>query len=170
VDIRPETPEDAKAIAEVVAAAFGRELEATLVQAIRACDRFVPDLSLVALVEAQVVGHIMFSYADLVGEADVWRVLLLSPLAVLPEFQRRGVGSALVKGALRVADERHEPLVIVEGIPAYYPRLGFKRAQTIGIEPPHPVPDGAFLAIPLSSYDPALRGKVIYPSAFDIAV
>jgi putative acetyltransferase len=88
-------------------------------------------------------------------------------MSVAPDRQRTGIGSALVNEALRRADERGEPLVLVLGHPGYYPRFGFGRASTLGITPPDPeIRDEVFMAIPLRAYDPALRGRVTFPPAF----
>ncbi len=163
--IRREAEADHAAIAEVTQAAFGKEDEARLVEAIRASDEFVPQLSLVAEVDGRVVGHIMFSYSVLEGSDT--RLLQLSPLSVSPERQGHGIGSALVRKALRLADEQGEPLVLVLGHPTYYPRFGFRPASTLGLLPPNPDWDEAFLAIPLAAYDPSLRGRVTFASPFD---
>jgi putative acetyltransferase len=162
--IRPETGRDEAAIAEVTAAAFGKQREARIVDAIRRSDRFVPELSLVAELEGVVVGHLMLSYVDL--DDDSRRVLELGPMSVAPERQRSGIGSALVEEALRRADDRGEPLVLVLGHPTYYPRFGFRPASTLGIVPPPGVRDEAFMAVPLRAYDPSLRGQVVLPPAF----
>jgi putative acetyltransferase len=98
------------------------------------------------------------------------RVLELGPMSVLPANQRRGVGAKLIREAIRRADERGEPLVLVLGHPWYYPRFGFRPASTLGIEPPDPsLPDEVFMALPLKAYDPALRGRVVFPPAFQSA-
>jgi putative acetyltransferase len=162
--IRPETGRDEAAIAEVTTAAFAKQREARIVDAIRRSDRFVPELSLVAEVEGVVVGHVMLSYVDL-GD-DSRRVLELGPMSVAPERQRSGVGSALVEEALRRGDDRGEPLVLVLGHPTYYPRFGFRPASTLGIVPPPEITDEVFMAVPLRAYDPSLRGQVVLPPAF----
>jgi putative acetyltransferase len=163
--IRPETPADCDAVFSVQEAAFGKAAEARLVDAIRASDRYVPELSLVAEEDGEVVGHVMLSYVDL----DDTRVLTLSPIGVRPDRQGRGIGGALVREALRRADERGEPLVVLEGNPAYYGRFGFRPAGELGIELATPAPEGAFQAIPLRAYDPELSGRLVYPPAFDVA-
>ena len=160
--IRPERPEDVAAIRELTHAAFGRELEALIPERVRATDRFVPELSLVAEEDGEVVGHVLLSEFDL----GATRVLQLGPLSVAPERQRRGIGSALVHEALARADARGEPLVLLEGDPAYYGRFGFRPAAELGIEAPEGVPARYFQAVPLQSYDPSLRGRVAYPDAF----
>ena len=87
-------------------------------------------------------------------------------LSVCPERQGKGIGGDLVRTALGIADELNEPLVLVLGFPAYYRRFGFQRASAFGIAPPDGIPDDAWMAVTLSSYSPALRGKVIWPPAF----
>jgi predicted N-acetyltransferase YhbS len=161
--IRPERADDRDAIEAVTRAAFGKEQEVRMIEAIRASNGFVPDLSLVVEVDGRVAGHVLLSYVEL-GEG---RVLELGPIGVLPEVQRQGIGSALVREALERADALGEPLVLVLGHPWYYPRFGFVRASTLGIEPPgERIPDEAWMAIPLSGYGPGLRGRVVFPPAF----
>ena len=162
--IRPERPEDFDAIHAIVEAAFGQPDEAHLVRRLRASDVYVPELALVAEADGEVVGHIMLTYADLDGR----RVLSLAPLAVQPGRQRDGIGIALTHEALAKADARDEPLVIVLGHPTYYPRFGFEPARRHGIEPPDPqIPDDVFMVARLRAYDPALRGRITYPPAFE---
>jgi len=88
---------------------------------------------------------------------------------VAPHRQRKGIGSALVREALRLADGRGEPLVLVLGHPSYYSRFGFRPASEIGIRPPDPeIPDAAFMAAELRSYDPKLHGRVLFPPAYSV--
>jgi putative acetyltransferase len=169
VIVRPETPADHDAIRKVNDEAFGEEIDAKLVDAIRASDRFVPELSLVAVAEGQTVGHVISSYVDV--EPGARRVLQVGPLAVLPSHQRRGIGTTLMEETIRIADARREPLLLIEGNPAYYERFGFTRADAIGVEPP-PEARGPqyFMVRALTSYDPAFRGRAIYPAeTFGIA-
>jgi len=167
VIIRAETEADFPGIAAVNVAAFNEQNEAELIDLIRRTDLFVPELSLVALDNDEVVGHVMFSYMALeTGEGDL-PILDLAPLAVLPARQGQGIGSALTRHGLELAERRGEPLVLVEGIPAYYPRFGFERASRHGILSPSPqIPDEAFMVKLLSNYDPKFRGRVRYPPAF----
>jgi len=169
VIIRPETAADYDAIRKVNDEAFGDPLEAKLVDAIRESDRFLPELSLVAVSEGQTHGHVISSYVDV--EPGARRVLQVGPLAVLPSHQRRGIGSALIEETIRIADARGEPLLLIEGNLKYYERFGFTRADALEIEPP-PEAHGPqyFMIRPLASYDPAFRGRAIYPcETFGIA-
>jgi putative acetyltransferase len=166
--IRAEAPKDDEEIARVTAAAFGKEREARIVDAIRDSDGYVPELSLVAELDGHIVGHAMLSYVGLAGEER--RLLELGPLSVAPQQQRQGIGSALVRESLRQADERGEPLVLVLGHAEYYPRFGFRPARELGIEPPDPkIRDQFFLAIPLRAYDTTIQGRVVFPPAYDVA-
>ena len=133
VMVRPEELQHHDAVRGVVAAAFGSPVEAALVDAIRESGVYVPAWSLVAVVRDQVVGHVMVSVA-LVREDDVERsVANLSPLAVHPDHQRRGIGSALVRGVVPIVDAAGAPLIVLEGDPAFYSRFGFEHSVPLGI-------------------------------------
>jgi putative acetyltransferase len=163
VIVRAETPADREDIRRVVDEAFGDTITSVIVEAIWASDRFVPDLSLVAVSAGQRVGHVISSYVDLLVP-DTRRVLQVGPLAVVPPHQRRGIGTALMEETIRVADERGEPLLLIEGNPAYYGRFGFTRADEHGIEmPPESRGPQFFMLRPLDAYDSTLRGRAVYP-------
>lgn len=168
--IREVTPADHDAVRRVVDAAFGDEPVSTMVAGIRASELHRPELELLAEAEGEVVGHVMISGTTLRGEAGERTVAMLTPLAVLPESQRQGIGSALVAAVLAAADDLDEPLVVLEGSPAYYGRRGFTSAAERGITIPIPdwaPPEAAQVAL-LSAYDPAdpsLRGEIVYPPA-----
>ena len=145
---------------------------APLVEAIRATVWYLPDLALVADVPAEpgapIVGHVMISGTELATE-DEQRIpiLMLSPLGVLPDHQRRGIGLGLSRAVLALADARPEPLVVVQGHPTYYPRLGFVRGRTIGVLPPEHLGaiDRAWM-VRRRRGAPVVRGRVVYPQAF----
>ncbi len=159
--VRAERSEDDDAIASVVEAAFGSPDEARLVEGFRASAGYLPELALVAEIDGAIVGHVMFTLAELVGGTSI---LMLSPLAVRPDRQRQGIGSALVRKGLRISAQRTEPLVIVEGDPRYYSRFGFVAASELGLERPHEtIPEAAFQAVRLPAYVDQARGRVIYP-------
>ena len=163
VVVRPENADDYAAVAAVTEAAFGKPGERRMIEAIRASDGYVPDLSLVADEGGEIVGHVILSYVSLTNGT---RLLELGPISVRPERQREGIGGALIRDALAIADERGEPLVLVLGHPSYYPRFGFERASTLGISPPEGIPDEPWMAIKLSAYRPEIRGQVVLPASF----
>ena len=167
--IRPERDADQPVIAEVVRAAFvGHPDEVALfVERIRASEQFVPELALVAEDSSGVIAHVMLSWVGLDSGSRA-RILNLTPMSVRPDRQCSGVGSRLIRDALGRAEAAGEPAVMVEGIPAYYPRFGFERASTLGFISPHPkIPDEAFMVKRLPGYNPALAGRIVYPAAFD---
>lgn len=167
--IRPETPADFDAIRAVVAAAFTSDVEAKLVDDIRSDPCYRPELALVAEEDGEIVGHVMINHAELHDGETVHRIAMLSPLAVAPARQKDGIGSALVRGAVARTDALGDPVMVLEGSPAYYPRFGFVDARTLGItiHLPDWAPPEAGQALPLSAYDPALRGTVVYPPPFE---
>jgi putative acetyltransferase len=171
VIIRPEKPDDHAAIRTVIDEAFGDTITGDIVVAIRATDRFVPELSLVAVSGGQTLGHVISSYVDVTAVPDTKRLLQVGPLAVLPSHQRQGVGSALMQETIRIADEHGEPLLLIEGNPAYYGRFGFTRADEQGIEPPpEALAARYFMMRRLAAYDESIRGRAVYPpETFGIA-
>jgi putative acetyltransferase len=127
----------------------------------------VPELAVVAEDATGVIGHVMLSWVGLESTLRD-RILNLTPMSVRPDRQRAGVGSALILDVLGRAERAGEPAVMVEGIPAYYPRFGFERASALGFIAPHAkIPDAAFMVKRLPGYDPALAGRIVYPAAFD---
>jgi putative acetyltransferase len=171
VEIRRERPEDIPAIRNVNDRAFGQPNEGAVVDQLReTCEGF---LSFVAVVEGQVVGHILFTPAIL--EVDGGGEILgkgLAPVAVLPELQRQGIGIELSNAGLAAIRQTPCPFVIVLGHPEYYPRFGFERASQHGIRTQYEgVPDEAFMILVLD--EAALHGKsgvARYRSEFDAAV
>lgn len=164
--VRTETPAYHQAVSAVLEAAFAGPSEALLVDLIRRSEHFEPGLSLVADAGGPVVGHVLFSRVGFRGKGPA-EIYCLAPLAVHPDHQRAGAGTALVEEGLRRLDEMGEPLVVLEGIPAYYPRFGFERGSLHGLTVPDPrVPDEAFMIRRLSAYDPSITGRPVYPPAF----
>ena len=169
MSIRPELPGDHDAVDGVVRAAFAHHPDevSLLVERIRASDNYVPELALLAEDESGVIAHVLLSFVQIEGGSRP-ELLNLSPMSVRPDRQRIGVGSRLIRDLLGRAEGAAEPAVLVEGIPAYYPRFGFERASPLGFVAPHAsIPDDAFMVKRLPGYEPALAGKVVYPPAFD---
>ena len=169
VTIRVEREDDHAAIAEVVEAAFGSPAEARLVEEIRRSEFFIPALSLVAERDRRVVGHVMISLAGVDDGEQRHPIAMLSPLAVEPSVQRHGIGSALVRAVTAGAAARGEPVVVLEGSPAFYGRLGFEPAADHGLILPLPswAPPQAGQVMRLGSDRKLPCGRVIYPPAFD---
>jgi putative acetyltransferase len=164
--IRREVPADAGAIRAVHAAAFARDgsaspPEVALVDQLRECDGWIPELSLVA-VDPGVVGHVVCTRAQ-VGDHPA---LGLGPLGVRPDRQRQGVGSALMHAVLGAADARDEPVVVLLGS-RYYRRFGFVDAARLGIVPPTSEWASHFQARPLAAYDAAAVGVFRYAEPFE---
>ena len=145
--IRHEEPRDIAAIRQVNEQAFGGSGEANAIEALR--DRGTATLSLVAEIDDRVVGHLFFTPAAIETADHTWPALGLAPLAVLPEYQRQGIGSALMKAGLAECGRLGYERVIVLGHPSYYPRFGFMRASLYGIRPEWEVPDEAFMVLEL---------------------
>lgn len=165
--IRPEIPSDRESIYRVNHEAFGQEVESRLVDALRLSSAFIPELSLVALEDSEIVGHILFTRLTLRDDSVTHPALALAPMAVSPAWQRRGIGSALVRRGLADARELGHRVVIVVGHPSYYPRFGFQPAKPFGIHPPFDVPEDAFLVLELQpgALD-GVHGRVEYPPEF----
>ena len=164
--MRVERPGDVEAIRRVNEAAFGQPLEARIVAALRRAGAVTA--SLVASVDGAVVGHILFSPVVIRGEGAEGEAVGLGPMAVLPAFQRRGVGSALVRAGLELLRDAGHPAVVVLGHPGYYPRFGFRRASDFGIRWEHEAPDEAFMALELRAGALAgLAGVVSYRPELD---
>lgn len=168
-EIRQERPDDVEAISDVVREAFGREFEATVVQRLRSSKGFAPELSLVAIEDGSVVGHVMVTKLDIAADdGTTIPTTILAPLAVAPSHQNRGIGRALTAAVLGAARAGGHRSMILVGHPAYYPRLGFKPASTWGVRLSMPVPDDVFMAIELvPGALGSARGVVTLPSAFD---
>lgn len=126
MSVRLELTADRNAVHHLNQAAFGQEDEANLVDELRAGG--YARLSLVAEDEGQLVGHILFSDLPIHTPGGVVDALALAPMAVLPGYQRRGIGSALVREGLRLAEQRGHRIVVVLGHLDYYPRFGFSPA------------------------------------------
>ncbi|MGW1868261.1 GNAT family N-acetyltransferase [Streptomyces mauvecolor] len=157
---------DRAAVRAVNLAAFPTADEADLVDALRDDPAWIPGLSMVAEApDGTVVGHALLTRCR-VGDAPA---LALAPVAVAPECQRTGAGSAAVRAALDAARELGEDLVLVLGHPDYYPRFGFTPASGLGIRAPFDVPDEAMMALRLRpDGPPAPTGVISYPAPFGV--
>jgi putative acetyltransferase len=145
IEIRPEKPLDADAIRAVNTAAFGQPQEADVIDKLRCnCAEL---LSLVALINSRVVGHILFSPVTLNAEHKAIEGMGLAPIAVLPAYQKQGIGSALIRSGLAQLKNTRCPFVIVLGHADYYPRFGFEPASGYDIRSEWDVPNDAFMIL-----------------------
>lgn len=167
--IRKEEPKDYEIIYSVVKDAFdsaehsdGNEQD--LVNALRKGEAFIPDLSLVAEINGKIVGHIMFTRAK-VGEDTV---LVLAPLSVLPEYQRKGIGISLIKEGHKIANKLGYAYSVVLGSQRYYPKTGYLPADKFGIKPSFDVPNENFMAYKIKEDASDIHGIIKYAKEFGI--
>lgn len=139
--IREALDSELNTVLSVEADAFGYEKEANLVRDLLGDPTARPYLSLLAFEGDKAVGHILFTRARLDGDGDSRPVMLLAPLAVVPDHQGKGIGGALIKHGLQMLSEAGVELVFVLGHPGYYPRYGFQPAGRLGLDAPYPIPE-----------------------------
>jgi len=162
--IRAERDNDRDAVHAVNVSAFETPSEANLVDTLR--EQAQPVVSIVAEENGKVVGHIMFSAVSLSGYPDL-KMMGLAPMAVVPEHQRQGIGSALVRAGLEQCRQLGSTAVVVLGHPGYYPRFGFSPSSRFGIDSEYEVPEEVFMAIELQPEAlSATTGRVKYHAAF----
>ncbi len=153
--IRPETPEDADSIRHVNQQAFGQEDESKLVEKLR--NNGVLTISLVAVQDNEIIGHIAFSPVKVESERSSFEAIALAPMAVLPAHQRKGIGSQMVRAGLEECRRLGHEVVVLVGHPDYYPRFGFMPAKPGGIDCEFEVPEEAWMILELRAG--ALAGR-----------
>jgi putative acetyltransferase len=165
--IRPESAGDAAAIYEVNERGFARPNEAELVDLLRAGTARIPELSLVAESNSRIVGHCLFSRASIEISLDDHGILALGPIVVIPEYQRRGIGSALIEHGLQAARALGFRGVILIGHPGYYPRFGFRPAADFGLTCEFEVPGDVFMTLPLVPEGfTGINGRILFAPPF----
>ena len=161
--IRKETPVDTVAIREVNRLAFGGGAEARLVDRLR--DEGLVICSLVAEEPGRIVGHILFSKLQIETPDGLILGAALAPMAVVPDRQRQGIGSELVRAGLDLCGQVGVAVVVVLGHPAYYPRFGFSAERARCLQSPYS--GDAFMALELKPEAlSGVAGTVRYPAAF----
>lgn len=165
--VRAERVGEAGEVARVVGSAFGEGNRARGVVVADLWAEVVSDglafASLVAELEGSVVGHVGLSHAWLDARRELVDIWLLSPLSVVPGYQRRGVGSALLAAAVETAHHGAAPMLVLEGSPDYYGARGFERASAHGIAPASVrTPDAASQVVIFDDHQAWMTGQVIY--------
>jgi len=169
VSIRRELPQDIDSIRYVNEQAFGQKQEANLVDELR--NRGVVTLSLAAIIQDHIVGHILFSPVTVNSEISSFEAITLAPMAVLPEYQRKGIGSQLVYAGIEECGILGHEVVVVLGHPDYYPRFGFVPARPKGIECEFEAPDEAWMILEIRNGALAgRRGTVTFQPEFHKAM
>ena len=167
--IRQENKNDYEEVYNVIKTAFetaehsdGNEQD--LVVALRKSDNFIPELSLVAVMDNKIVGYILFTKIKIGKQEE----LALAPLGVLPEYQKQGIGRTLIQEGNKKAKELGYHYSVVLGSDKYYPKIGYVSAKEYGIVAPFDVPDENFMAIKLNDTDIEIKGIVQYAKEFGI--
>ena len=169
IAIRAEAPEDVAAIEEVISRAYAEipysdHTEQVMVERLRSSSHFIPKLSLVALLDSQVVGHILLTRIAIQNTRRSVPSLALAPLSVVPNYQGLGVGSSLVNAAHDQATDLGFQSIILVGIPGYYLRFGYEPMQQFDITVPFSVPDDQRLVRQLTPNAlSGVHGMVQYP-------
>jgi putative acetyltransferase len=163
---RPEESGDSAAIHDVNTLAFGQSQEADLVDALRSNGGLT--ISLVAVQDGRIVGHIAFSPVTITSDTGTMDAIGLAPMAVLPEYQRRGIGSKLVEAGLHACHNTLYGVVVVLGHTQYYPRFGFTPAKPHGVVWEHDVSEEVFMVKELKTGALAqTKGVVKYRPEFE---
>lgn len=167
--LRPERPADYAEVCQIIKEAFANAEhsdgnEPDLAAALRSSRSFIPELSLVAVEDGRLVGHILFTKAR-VGRTPV---LALAPLSVLPAYQNRGIGLALIRQGHSTAAGLGFGYSVVLGHAEYYPKAGYVPASRYGIQAPFEVKDENFMAARLSEKADMLHGRMEYDPLFGI--
>jgi putative acetyltransferase len=169
VEIRTERASDYDEVFQLNYLAFGnREYESRLIERIRLSDQFIPELSIVAEANQQIVGHALFSNAKVVDGKISHDVLVLAPIAVIPSHQGRGIGSKLIQVGLKRCTELGYDFVFLVGHPTYYPIFGFNPAKKNGFElKQYNVSDEVFMVRELKEgMTKKIKGELRYPKSF----
>lgn len=170
--IRQENLTDYKAVFKLIKEAFEDEpfsdhTEHLLVEKLRESKNFIPELSLVAEFNGQIVGHILLTKIKIVNKLNQWDSCALAPVSVLPEFQKRGIGDGLIQEAHKKAKEIGFQSVVLAGHANYYPRFGYRRADEFDINLPFEIPkENCMVKELIENGLKGVSGTVEYPEEF----
>ncbi|MBI5944421.1 MAG: N-acetyltransferase [Chloroflexi bacterium] len=163
ISIQKELPEHNHAVHKILTTCFRTDAESKLVAMLRINDKVI--LSLVAVYNREVVGHVMFSPVT-TSPSSIIKGLGLAPLAVKPEYQKQGVGAQLVREGLSMCAELEYDYVVLLGDPNYYQRFGFSKASDFGIQNEYGV-DNPFMVIKLTDCN-LEKGLIKYCPEFSL--
>lgn len=172
VEIRQEREGDHKEVFELVKQAFADQefsdhREHHLVERLRSTTAFIPELSLVAVCEGRIAGHILLTKVEIVDDNVVYGSLALAPVSVIPSMQGKGIGSQLIRYAHKQAKLLGYESVIVLGHEYYYPQFGYRPLSTFGIHLPFDTPNENCMGIELTTNALSnVKGMVRYPKEF----
>ncbi len=167
--IRTESIKDFKEVYNVNFLAFGnREDESKLIERIRNSEEFIPELSIVAEIDNEIVGHILLSKATVENKEGQQEVIVLAPIAIKPIYQKQGIGSKLINEGLKRCEELGFNIVFLIGHPEYYPKFGFKPARRFGVDlKQFEVPEDVFMVCELNEGElQNIKGELKYPKSF----
>lgn len=170
--VRQESEQDYKTTEDVVKKAFENaehsdNKEHELVARLRKSEMFIPELSLVAEHNGEILGHIMLTKLSINNNTNKYASLALAPVSVLPEWQNKGIGSRLITESIKTAKKLGYKSIVVLGHEIYYPKFGFRPASRWGIKPTFDVKDEAFMALELEDYSLfGVSGNVEYSREF----
>jgi putative acetyltransferase len=169
--IREAVETDLNDVLQIERLAFGYEKEVDLVRELLHDPSAKPVLTLLAFQKDRALGHILFTTAQLSSSQDSASIVILAPLAIVPDAQKQGIGGKLIEKGLELLSKSKVDLVFVLGHPEYYPRYGFKPAGNLGFEAPYPIPDvhaNAWMVQALrSGVIGTVSGRVICADALD---
>jgi putative acetyltransferase len=167
VTVRRMRVEEFSTARRVAVAAFDDPQIGELLDLLRRSWAWDEEAAFVAVLDDEIVGYVQYTHAIVDSPERLVPVLLLSPLGVAREHQSRGIGSRLVASSLDALRDHDEPLVFLEGHPAFYPRFGFEPAAELGfVAPSVRIPREAFMVQRRAGYQPWMTGTLVYPDAF----
>jgi len=168
VKIKQEIESDYSNVYELNRTAFEQESEPKLIELLRTSDAFIPELSLIATIDNNLVGHILFTKIIIKDDnGNEFNSLALAPMAVKPDLQKKGIGGQLIRYGLGKAKELGYKSIIVLGHEQYYPKFGFVSTEKWNIKAPFDVPKNVFMGIELVKNGlTGITGTVQYPKEF----
>ncbi len=164
---RREQTADRDALYQLHLAAFKQQEEAILVDWLRKSEAYIPDLSLVLEEDGHLIGHILFTRAQIQYAQGLIDTFALAPVSIHPTHQAQGQGGRLISEGINRAKQENYPHIFVLGYPGYYPRFGFQKASNWRVSCPFEVPDEAFMALELTPGSLQNRvGELVHASPF----